>query len=166
MAHSPIVISRPLAVEPDAVFRFLEDLAHHARLSPRSARVLSLERRRNGLDRAVVRLSGPLGMRRTASTELIRTEAPALIAGRAALGAHTRATVTWRIAPAPRGSRVTLAAEVDDAGPLDGLFLRLGGRRWIARRFAAALDELVAQLQAPAGVRPGVLLAAPSRSRA
>jgi hypothetical protein len=147
---SPIVASRLIAVPPVAVFRYLEDLANHTSLAPRSAQVLSFERRPGSLDRAVVRLDGPLGIRRTASTELVRGQAPSLIAGRARIGARTEACVTWRIASAPQGSLVVLHATVEAAGPLDAILLRLGGRGWIARRFAAALESLAHHLVASA----------------
>jgi carbon monoxide dehydrogenase subunit G len=150
MAPPPITASRPVAVPPEAVFAYLDDLANHASLAPRSARVLSLERRPERLDRAVVSLKGPLGMRRTASTELVRTEPPGLIAGRAQLGRSTSASVTWTIEGAPSGSVVSLSAAIQSAGPLDALVLRLGGRRWIARRFALALNQLAERLESPA----------------
>jgi hypothetical protein len=155
MAPSPIATSRLVAVPPEAVFSYLDDLANHASLAPRSARVLVLERRPAGLDRAVVNLKGPLGMRRTASTELVRAEPPGLIAGRAELGRRTSVAVTWTIEGAADGSMVSLSAAIESAGPLDGLVLHLGGRRWIARRFALALDQLAAQLEfAAAKARP------------
>jgi hypothetical protein len=55
--------------------------------------------------------------------------------------------VTWRIEPDEDGSDVTLSAAIEAAGPLDALVLRLGGRRWIARRFGAALEALAQQVQ-------------------
>jgi carbon monoxide dehydrogenase subunit G len=148
MAPSPIATSRLVVAPPDAVFRYLEDLANHARLAPRTADLMKLCRRRGHLDRATVRLRGPLGLRRTASTELVRTEPPRSIVGRAALGSRTTVSVSWTIATAPAGSVVSLSATIDAAGPLDSLVLHLGGRRWIARRFSLALDSLAAQLDA------------------
>jgi hypothetical protein len=47
---------------------------------------------------------------------------------------------------------------LDATRPLDAMLLRLGGRRWLAKRFAVALDHLSDQLvpatgsvQEPAG---------------
>jgi Polyketide cyclase / dehydrase and lipid transport len=154
MVPSPIVAMGVVPAPPATVFRYLDDLANHVRLAPRSTQVLMLERRPGGLDRAVVRLKGPLGMRRTTSTELVRAEAPGLIAGRARLGLRTSALVTGRISGAPAGSVVALSAAIEAAGPLDTLVLRLGGRRWIARRFAAALKSLGVQLQIATSTRP------------
>jgi hypothetical protein len=68
------------------------------------------------------------------------------IMGRARIGDTTVASVTWTIQTLGSGSFVTLCATVDAAGPLDALLLRLGARRWLARRFAAALEHLSREL--------------------
>src|SRR5215213_4304047 len=148
MSPAPIIASRAIPVSPAEVFDYLEDLANHVSLAPRSAHVLSFGPGPSGLGHAVVRLSGPLGLRRTAVTEIIRADDPGLIVGRARIGRLTQACVIWRIAGAPEGSFVSLSAAIEAAGPLDALVLRLGGRRWIARRFAAALEVLGDQLGA------------------
>jgi Polyketide cyclase / dehydrase and lipid transport len=157
MDHSPITASTRMAATPGEVFGFLDDLANHVMLAPRSAHVVSLGSGPHGLGHAVVRLTGPLRLRRTASTEIVRTEEPGLIAGRATIGARTRAAVTWRISSVPEGSLVSLCATIEAVGPLDSLVLRAGGRRWIARRFAAALKTLAWQLEAPAGATQPVV---------
>ena len=54
----------------------------------------------------------------------------------------TRAAISWVLAPADGGTRVTLRADLLEAGPLDRLLLGLGGRLWMARRFAATLQRL------------------------
>jgi hypothetical protein len=144
---APIAFTRRLDAPPADVFAFLEDLRNHVSLAPSSAEVLSLEAGPHGLGHAVVRLTGPLAIRRTAHTELVRLEAPSLIAGQARVGEHTEASVTWRIDDDGGGaSVVTLTARVEKAGALERLVLALGGRRWITRRFAAALEELAAEL--------------------
>jgi uncharacterized protein YndB with AHSA1/START domain len=150
MAPSPIATSRLVAAPPATVFRYLEDLANHARLARRTAELTKLDRRPGHLDRAIVRLRGPLGVRRTAATELVRTEPPRLLVGRARLRSHTGVSVRRTIAPAPAGGVVSVSATIDAAGPLDSLVLHLGGRSWIARRFSLALDSLAAQLHATA----------------
>jgi uncharacterized protein YndB with AHSA1/START domain len=147
VAAPPISASRLVLAPADTVFRYLADLANHERLAPRTADLTKLYRRPGQLDRATVRLRGPLGLRRTASTELVRTEPPRLIVGRAMLGSRTSVSVSWTIATAPTGSVVSLSATIEAAGPLDSLVLHLGGRSWIARRFALALDALAAQLE-------------------
>jgi hypothetical protein len=52
----------------------------------------------------------------------------------------------WRIQPLHDGSFVTLCATVDAASPPDALLLRFGARRWLAGRFAAALEHLSQEL--------------------
>ena len=154
MAPSPIATSRLVLAPPDSVFRYLEDLENHESLAPRSADLMSLCRRPGHLDRATVHLRGPLGLRRTASTELVRTETPRLLIGRATLGSRTTVSVSWTITPAPAGSVVSLSATIEAAGLLDSLVLHLGGRSWIARRFSLALDALAAQLEYERGLTP------------
>jgi hypothetical protein len=92
-------------------------------------------------------------MQRTASTELLQTRLANSIAGQARIGERTVASVAWCVDENDRGSVVTLRAVVDAAGPVDRVVLLLGGRRWLARRFEAALQRL-----------SDLLDAAPSRS--
>ncbi len=150
----PIVASRQIAAPAEAVFRFLTDLENHVRLAPGSVEVVSLDRPPGLAARALVRLRGPFAIQRTASTELLRTPVSDSIVGRARIGDSTRASVAWRVRTHAAGTAVTLCATIDASGPLDWLLLRLGGRRWIARRFAAALDHLSDQL-APAAAPSG-----------
>jgi carbon monoxide dehydrogenase subunit G len=149
-AGRPIVAARHIAAPAEAVLEFLTDLENHVRLAPGSVEVLCLDRSPGHSARALVWLRGPLAIQRTASTEFLRTPVTDSIVGRARIGYGTRASVVWRIQRHPAGSAVTLYATIDAASPLDGLLLRLGGRRWLARRFTAALDHLADQL-APAG---------------
>jgi hypothetical protein len=81
----------------------------------------------------------------------VPTRAADSIAGRASVGKGTQASVAWRIHPRGTGSAVTLCATLGATRPLDALLLRLGGRRWLARRFAAALDHLSDELARNAG---------------
>src|SRR4051794_34627204 len=78
---------------PEEVFAFLSDLANHWRLLDTHVDVLELD----GLppDRAVVRLRGPLGVRRTVRPQMTAARKPRLIIGVAELGAGTRALVSW-----------------------------------------------------------------------
>jgi hypothetical protein len=154
----PIVASRRIGAPADQILRFLADLENHARLAPGSVELLSLERGPDLCTRALVELRGPLGIKRTATTELVPTRAPDSIAGRASVGKGTLVSVVWRIARRPTVSTVTLWATLDATRPLDAMLLRLGGRRWLAKRFAVALDHLSDQLvpavgsvQEPAG---------------
>jgi hypothetical protein len=144
-AQRRIEAGRRLSAPPDVVLKFLADLDNHALLAPGSVRVLSHDRQRGLNTRALVRLRGPLAIRRTASTELLRMTESSII-GRAKIGDTTVASVVWRIQTVHGGSFVTLCATVDAASPLDALLLRFGARRWLARRFAAALERLSQEL--------------------
>jgi hypothetical protein len=97
-------------------------------------------------------MHGPLGLRRTATTRVEATDAPAFLRGTAALG-RTCAEVSWSLQPrGAHATRVRLAAVVVRAGALDRVLLRFGGARWMRRVFAAALGHLAARLadRAPA----------------
>jgi carbon monoxide dehydrogenase subunit G len=146
----PIVARRQIAVSPEEVLRFLDDLENHAGLAPGSVEVLSLDRGKDATAHAVVRLRGPLGIRRTARTELLPMQrGSASIEGRAMIGNRTTASIVWTIQACGQGrSDVTLCARVEQAAPLDRLLLRLGAGRWLGGHFATALahlsDDLVA----------------------
>lgn len=144
-AQRPIEASRRLSAPPDVVLKFLTDLDNHALLAPESVRVLSCDRQHGLNTRALVRLRGPLAIHRTATTELLRMTESSII-GRTKIGDTTVASVVWRIQALHSGSFVTLCATVDAASPLDALLLRFGARRWLARRFAAALEHLSQEL--------------------
>ncbi|MEO9023688.1 MAG: hypothetical protein ABI339_01605 [Solirubrobacteraceae bacterium] len=75
---------------------------------------------------------------------------PAVIAGCARTGKRTRASISWTIAGQQYHTSVSLRVIVEDTALLDGVLLRLGGRRWLQRRFAHALACLAHQLAAAA----------------
>jgi hypothetical protein len=129
------------------VFAFLSDLGNHWKLADRFVEVLTLEAS-DGVhaDGGRVRLRGPLGLRRTATTRVVAAREPRLLIGTAELAGGTRARVSWQIAARVRSSRVRLAAEIERATPLDRALLALGGRWWLRRRFAATLDRLGREL--------------------
>ena len=137
-----IVARRQIPASAEAVIRFLADLEHHVRLAPESVQLLRLSRTPGRPADALVRLTGPLGIERMASTELLQTRLANSIAGQARIGKRTVASVTWCVEENGAGSVVTLSATVDAASPIDRMVLILGGRRWLARRFDAALERL------------------------
>jgi uncharacterized protein YjiS (DUF1127 family) len=163
--HREIAATGEIPAPRETVFAFLSSLENHVALGRGSVELLSLKRRAGMASEAVVRLRGPLAIRRTASTAISGTRAPEWIFGRAWIGPRTRAFVAWQIESAPHGSTVSLRATVDRAGLSDGLLLALGGRWWLRRRFASALSCLSHHLApAPALVSgdDSALLVSPS----
>lgn len=141
---------------PADVFAFLSDLANHWRLMDGGVEVVELDAAARC---GVVRLHGPLGMRRTVRTHVTAAEEPGLIVGTARVGARTAARVSWTLEPARgAGTHVRLVASVERATALDRLLLTLGGAAWLRRRFAFGLERLAQRFAAPA--RPGAASAA------
>jgi hypothetical protein len=136
----PISASGLVSAPPEEVFDFLSRLENHWRLVDRFVSVVSVDGAA-----AVVRLRGPLGLRRTVRTRVTTAARPLSIVGVAELGRGTRARVTWTLAAAGTGTRVLLRAEVERARPLDRLLLGLGGREWMRRRLAGGLGRLAAR---------------------
>jgi uncharacterized protein YndB with AHSA1/START domain len=134
---------------PEEVFEFLSDLANHWWLVDSYVKVVSIEG-----DSAVVRLRGPLGVRRTVHTHVTAERSPRLIIGVAELPSGTRARVSWTLAGRMGQTRVRLAAEVEHAGPLDRVLLALGGRVWMQRRFRFGLERLAERFAAGDGASP------------
>jgi hypothetical protein len=89
-----------------------------------------------------VRINGPLGLSRVARTRVLEAVPARSLRGRAEIGGRTVGAVAWTIEALDPGSRVTLAAEVVSASFVDRTALTLGGRRWLRRTFAEALDRL------------------------
>jgi hypothetical protein len=131
------IVARAWVPTPaEDIYALLADLREHWRLAGRwvTARELAA-------DGGVVQLRGPLGLRRTARTTVVRTEPPLLLAGEARLG-PTRAAVSWILDSDGAGTWVTLRADVLATGRLDRVLLALGGRRWLRARFAVTLRRL------------------------
>lgn len=148
-AAAEIEATAIVRASPEEVFDFLDDLANHWRLVDRFVEVIELD---GPLGRppesGLVRLCGPLGVRRTVRTRVTAARRPRLIIGTAELGDHTRARVSWTLAGRLGQTRVRLAAEVEHASMLDRLLLALGGRAWLRRRFAHGLEALAARFAA------------------
>jgi uncharacterized protein YndB with AHSA1/START domain len=129
---------------PDELFEFLADLENHWRLADRFIDVQTLERQEGGRAHGGrVRMRGPLGVGRTAATQVLAADPPQQIVSVAEVGRRTRAFVRWRLNQDQGGSRVRLEATIDRLGWLDRLLLLLGGRRWLERRFRSVLHRLV-----------------------
>jgi uncharacterized protein YndB with AHSA1/START domain len=137
--HGLVAADAHLDLPPERVFAFLADLRNHWRLTPRFAELESLDGDAAG---ARVRIRGPLGLSRVARTRVLEAQEPLLLRGRAEVGRGTVGSVRWTIEREGEGSRVAISAEVERASPLDRAILALGGRRFLRRGFAQALEEL------------------------
>jgi hypothetical protein len=154
-----------VSAPPEEVFAFLADLGNHWMVADRFVSVVDLHGPEQGpADGGVVRLRGPLGVRRTVTTRVVASKAPRLLIGTAEIGPSTRARVSWALASHGESTRVRLAAAVERASAFDRLLLRVGGRAWLQRRFSATLDGLVEEFasgrrpspgQAPAAAKAG-----------
>jgi hypothetical protein len=128
---------------PEVVFDFLSDLGNHWLMADRFIEVVQLDGAGGqAASGGVVRVHGPLGIRRTAITRVTGQERPKMMTGTADLRGGTRARVTWSFVPDGDGTTVRLVAEVQKAGPLDRMLLTVGGRAWFRRHLATILDAL------------------------
>jgi hypothetical protein len=143
-----------VSAPPETVFGFLADLENHWRVADRFVEVLELNRPSDApADGGTVRVRGPLGLRRTVVTRVVAAREPRLLIGTAEVRGGTRARVSWSLAGHLESTRVRLAVAVERATPLDRLMLRLGGRRWLERRFERTLENLAAEVEG--GQPPG-----------
>jgi uncharacterized protein YndB with AHSA1/START domain len=134
---APIEASRVIRATPEAVFRFLSELENHWKLTGRWVQAEALE---NASGR--VRISGPLGLHRTARTTVVDAQPDHLIHGTAELSGGTCAHVSWELNEDAGGTAVRLSATVQRAVLPDRLLLAIGGRTWMTRRFDAILARL------------------------
>ena len=125
-----------LSHPPERVFAFLSDLQNHWRLANSFIAVDGVQ---NGGGR--IRIKGPFGISRHATTEVVEAVPFRLLRGRAAAGG-TVGAVEWVIEPDGGGSKVALSAEAERATAADRLLLALGGRAWLRRRFSSVLETL------------------------
>jgi Polyketide cyclase / dehydrase and lipid transport len=132
---------------PEEVFDFLSDLRNHWRVADRFVQVVSVEASDGvNADGGRVRVRGPLGLGRTATTQVAAARRPRLMIGTAELGGGTRARVSWTLAGRLGATRVRLAAEIERVGRLDRVLLAFGGRWWLRRLFARTLEHLEVEL--------------------
>jgi hypothetical protein len=130
-------------VPRELVFEFLADLNNHWLLADRFIRMVRLDASGTG---GRVRLRGPLGLRRTATTRVDELEEPDFVRGSAGIGGTTRGTVCWALEDTGSGTLVTLDVQPERLGATDALLLRLGGRRWLRGVFARILVRLEERL--------------------
>ena len=143
-----------VAAPPAAVFAFLSSLENHWLVADRFVDVVSLDERNAG---GVVRVTGPVGLTRTALTRVSEVEPPSRIVGTAEMGRRTRARVSWTLSGRGESTLVRLSASVERASPLDRILLALGGRVWLERRFASAVARLAGQFGTQSAGKRGAL---------
>ena len=139
-------MEEPIPASPEAAFAFLADLENHWRLTGRYIEVVRLDGPPGARHGAVVRIRGPLRIRRTATTRVLNASPPRQMVGSARIGSRTEAQVRWTLVPRDGATAARLSATIEATGRLDGLLLRVGGRRWLRRLFAGALLRLAEHL--------------------
>ena len=124
-----------------SLFDHLSDLRTHWELAGGRVRLLDPDA---GAERGGrVRMRGPLGLGREATTEVLRAERPTLLEGRARVGRATEALISWRLDPiAAARTRVELSARVVAADRWDRALLAAGGRFWLERLFRCVIGRL------------------------
>ena len=141
MALAQIEASRVVPAAPEAVFAFLAHLDNHWKLAGRWVEPLTIDD-----SSGRVRIHGPLGLRRTATTTVVDASPSRVMHGTAELSGGTLARIAWELNEDAGGTAVRLSAEVDHATLPDRLLLALGGRVWMTRHFAAILERLDGQV--------------------
>lgn len=136
-----------------AVFDHLADLQTHWELA--GGRVRLLDSGGAGAARGGrVRIRGPLGLGRDATTQVLLAERPSVLEGRARIGSATEAEIRWRLeSVSPATTRVELTARVASAAPLDRALLVLGGRWWLEGLFKRVIARLAGLAPEIAGAR-------------
>jgi hypothetical protein len=133
----------------EEVFAFLARLENHWLVADRWISVVRLDG-----DGGRVRIRGPLGLRRTARTRVLRAAPPQALEGSATLGS-TVARVRWELRDRGEDTLVRLEAAVESTGAVDRLLLAAGGRRWLRRRFGATVRALARRFAAQRPSRSG-----------
>lgn len=142
--------SATVPAPPERVFDFLRSLDRHWGLIGGRAVPLQVE---NGGDGYVLRLRGPLGIRRTVRTRILTEQEPGLLVGRAEAGRRSRAFLSWSIKPSRDASRVVLVLRTESVAVGDRLLLLAGGRRWLASTLRVAVRTLASRLAVEADGR-------------
>ena len=128
--------------EPDQIFAFLADLENHWLIADRFVEVVDLTGPPGARTGGRVRVRGPLGVRRTATTTVDYASPVYEMGGSAEMSGGTSARVRWLLTPRNGGTDVALGATIQQAGPLDRVLLRAGGMAWLGSRFEGALQGL------------------------
>ena len=145
MTTRTISVTRQVPVPADELFARLCDLDAHRDLAAPHIDVLHLRGPRGARTGGDVELRGPLGIRLRATTMVRAARFPRELSGTAATGRGTTATLRWLLEPAGSRTYATALLVVHPRGALHRLLLLAGGRPWLRRRLATAIERLPAQ---------------------
>ena len=132
-----------VAAPSERVFGFLADLDRHRHLTDGGIEILALDGPAGARTGGTVVLRGPAGLERRARTR-VAGAGDGRLWGTAVTDNGTEAQLEWSIRPATAGTEVAVRMRVRPNHWSDRLLLRLGGRRWLARRMDAAVRRLAA----------------------
>jgi hypothetical protein len=136
---APIIATRTIAADGDALHGLLSDPTNQWRLVAGFADVVALQ---PAGDRCDARLRLLLGMRVHASLKVKPSRRARLLTTEVRLGRRTVAWGTWILTPHPGTTEVDLAIQLESRSLATRFVLLLGGRRWIARRLETTLATL------------------------
>lgn len=138
---SALEVRRVIRAPRQVVHAVLSDIDGHGRLAGDGIRLVGTEHR-GARPRGVIRVSPPLPLDWTVHTEMTSRDDPARVAGTASVGERRAADIEWELEPHAGGTLVRLRATMRDLSASERLLLRLGGRRWLRRRFERTLLRL------------------------
>lgn len=133
----PVIATRTVAADCDAVRAFLSDPANQARLTTSRAHVVATK---PGVDRDDVLFGLPLGARLHATVQ-VKAPTPHVLKTEVRLHRRTVARATWIITAGRGTTEVDLALQLESSSLVARLVVLLGAR-WIARRLDIALATL------------------------
>jgi hypothetical protein len=136
---APIIVTRTIAADADALHGLLANPANQWRLATAFADIAGLE---PAGERCDARLRLPLGVRRHASMHVKPSRRHRLLTTELRLSHRTVAWITWILTSDPGTTEVDLAIQPESRSLVTRLALLLGGRRWITRRLELALATL------------------------
>lgn len=151
MSATTTRVTRPVPAAAHIVFARLCDLDAHRDLAAPHIEILDLEGPAGARTGGVVQLNGPLGINVRARTAVCAASYPHELAGTARTEAGTVGTITWRLEPGEDATTVTAELDAQPRTACDRLLLAAGGRAWLRRRLATAIDRLGAMAAADGG---------------
>ncbi len=124
------------------VFSALADLDTHEALTDRRMRIVELHGRRGARTGGRVRLRGPLGLTREATTHVTGTSYPHTLEGTARTHSNARAAIRWHLTDGDTTTAVRVELEVLPGSWSDRALLAAGGTWWFRRRLSDAIGRL------------------------